>query len=317
MKLEPKNPLESPRFGDVATFNRLPYLASSESIRKHRVDVGILGVPFDGGATYRPGARFGPRAVRAASALNRNYHPTHDVAVFDHLGVADIGDVAVNPLNLQKTLTATQARVSQVLTAGAKTICVGGDHSIVLAELRAYRKKYKKMGFIQFDAHTDTGDTAWGEKYHHGTPIRRAIEERLLDPKLIFQIGIRGPLTHPSQEDYVKKMGINVLSMDDFENPAKKAAFFKKIKTVLKNTPSFLSFDVDGVDPAFCPGTGTPVVGGMSSAQAFQCVRSLKGLNIVGADLVEIAPAYDVSEITALFGAAMIFEFLSLMAMKR
>lgn len=309
----PKNPLVHPRFGDIATFNRLPYVPD---IKGKKVDVAVLGVPFDGGTTYRPGARFAPKAVRAASSLNRNFNPVLGLGVFEKLSVVDAGDVSVNPLNMQKTLAEIEKKITEIHKAKARTVTVGGDHSIVLAELRALSKFYKNMTFIQFDAHTDTADSAWEEKYHHGTPIRRAIEEGILQGERVFQIGIRGPLTDASQDVDVAKMGINVLSVDDFQDAKKHAQFFAKIRKTAGNGPCFISFDVDGVDPAFTPGTGTPVVGGLTSREALSAVRAFKGLKLVGADVVEISPAYDHAEITSLFGAALVFEFLSLMAAK-
>ncbi|MGZ3696619.1 MAG: agmatinase [Bdellovibrionota bacterium] len=307
----PVNPLKVPRFGDIATFNRLPYVPD---LKGNEVDVAIVGVPFDGGTTFRPGARFGPRAVRDSSVLCRNYNPNLGVQVYEKLNVVDAGDVSVNPISLPKTMKAVEERIAEVHEAGARAICVGGDHSIVLPDLRAVHKKYGEITLIHFDAHTDTGDEAWGEKYHHGTPIRRAIEEGLLKGEKIFQIGIRGPLTSPAQDEYQAEQKINMLDIDSFYEPAKRDAFFKKIHAVAGNGPCYLTFDVDGVDPAFAPGTGTPVVGGMTSFEAIQSVRKLKGLNFVGANVVEISPPYDHADLTSLLGAALVFEFLSLMA---
>jgi guanidinopropionase len=310
-RYKPVNPLLSPRFGDVATFNRLPYVPE---IKGKNIDVAILGIPFDGGTTFRPGARFGPRAVREASALNRNYNPSLGVNVFEKLNVVDAGDVAVNPINLQKTMTSIQTRIEEIHNAGARIISVGGDHSVILPDLRAVHKKYGEITLIHFDAHTDTGDEAWGEKYHHGTPIRRAIEEGLLQGPKIYQIGIRGPLSSETQDDYIKTQGINTLDIDTFQDKQKRSHFFNQLKAAAGNKPCYLTFDVDGVDPAYAPGTGTPVVGGLTSLEALQSVRSLSGLNIVGANIVEISPPYDHADLTALLGAALLFEFLSLMA---
>lgn len=308
----PVNPLKMPRFGDLATFNRLPYVPEFKG--KDNVDVAILGIPFDGGTTFRPGARFGPRAVRDASVLSRNYNSGLAVSVYDRLNVVDGGDISVNPINIQVTQKNIESHLGQIHGAGARSICVGGDHSVILGELRAIHKKYGEITLIHFDAHTDTGDAAWGEKYHHGTPIRRALEERLLKGSKIFQIGVRGPLTSPDQEEYVAEQGIQVLDIDSFYDLKKRDTFFKKIHTTAGKKPCFLTFDVDGVDPVYAPGTGTPVVGGMTSFEAIQSVRRLKGLHFVGADVVEISPPYDHAELTSLLGAALVFEFLSLMA---
>jgi agmatinase len=305
------NPLKSPRFGDVATFNRLPYVPD---LKGKQVDVAILGVPFDGGTTFRPGARFGPRAVREASVLNRNYNPDLEVAIYERLNVVDGGDISTNPINIQTTLRSIEEHVRAAHAAGARTVCVGGDHSILLGELRAVHAKYGPVTLVHFDAHTDTADAAWGEKYHHGTPIRRAIEEGLLKGSSIFQIGIRGPLTAADQEEYSRSQRINTCDMDAFTDPRKRDAFFSKLRKTAGRGPCFLTFDVDGIDPAFTPGTGTPVVGGLTSREALHSVRRLEGLRFVGADVVEISPPFDHAELTSLMGAALVFEFLSLMA---
>lgn len=307
----PINPRVSPRFGDIVTFNRLPHVPE---LKGAEVDVAILGIPFDGGTTYRPGARFAPRAVRQASVMNRNFHPTHQVHIYDSLNVVDAGDVAVNPLNMQKTLKAIEKRVSEVHAAGARSICVGGDHSVLLGELRAIRKAHKDFVLIHFDAHTDAYDQAWGEKYHHGTPIRRAIEEKLIKGTQIYQIGIRGPMTTADDDEYVRQQKINTLDIDGFQDMATRKAFFTKLVKAAGKKPCFITFDVDGVDPAYAPGTGTPVVGGMTSYEALSALRSLAGINLVGADVVEISPPYDVADLTSLLGAAIVFEFLALMA---
>ncbi len=312
-KYLPLNPLQVPRFGDIATFSRLPYVPD---LKGKDVDVAIVGVPFDGGTTYRPGARFGPRAIRDASCMNRNFNPSLGVGIYEKLNIVDAGDVGVNPINMQSTMKAIEKRVAEVHQAGARAILIGGDHSIVLPDLRAVYKKYGKVTLLHFDAHTDTADTAWGEKYHHGTPIRRAIEEGLITGEKIFQIGIRGPLTSATQEDYSREQGIHTLGIDDFNIEAKREAYFAKLRKIAGNGPCYITFDVDGCDPAFAPGTGTPVVGGLTSLQALQSIRKFKGLNIVGANVVEVSPPYDHADMTSLLASALVFEFLSLMALK-
>ncbi len=275
-----------------------------------------MGIPFDGGTTFRPGARFGPRSVRDASVLCRNYNPVLGVSVYDELNVVDGGDISVNPIHIGKTFENIEAHIQKVHQAGARALCVGGDHSVLLPDLRAIHRKFGEITLVHFDAHTDTGDTAWGEKYHHGTPIRRAIEEGILCGTKIFQIGVRGPLTSAAQDNYIREQGIQVLDIDSFHEKTVRDAFFEKIRKTAGKGPCYLTFDVDGVDPAYAPGTGTPVVGGLTSFEAIQSVRRLKGLNFVGGNVVEISPPYDHAEITALLGAALVFEILSLMAIQ-
>lgn len=309
----PLNPITHPRFSDVATFNRLPWVPKP---KKGEADVVILGVPFDGGTTFRAGARLGPRAVRQASVLSRNFHPELAVNVYDRLSVVDGGDVSVNPLNLKKTFQNIKTHLKELYKNEARIITVGGDHSILLPELEVMHARFGKPILIQFDAHTDTADHAWGEKYHHGTPIRRAIESGFIDGKDVFQIGIRGPLTHAEQEEYCRKEKINILDMNAFESSIQRKKFFDRLRKIAKNRPCHITFDVDGIDPAFTPGTGTPVPGGLTTREAFQCLRALKGLNIVGGSVVEISPPYDHADMTALVGSAIIFEILALMAIK-
>ncbi len=303
----PKNPLLSPRFGDISTFSRLPHTRNLKN-----VDVAVLGIPFDGGTTYRPGARFAPRAIRAASCMNRNVNPAHEVHVYERLSVVDYGDINCNPLNLKKTYEIIEAEYAKLNKAKVLPVAMGGDHSIMLPILRSMKKRHGRFGLIQFDAHTDTADQAWGEHYHHGTPVRRLIEEGVLRGQDVFQIGIRGPLTSQDQMDWDHSQGIHHLTIEDFHQ----FGMSKLLSQIDRKIPYYLSFDIDGVDPAFAPGTGTPVVGGLTSFEALDCVRKLRGLKFIGFDLVEVSPAYDHAEITSLLAAALMFEFLSLAALK-
>ncbi len=302
----PKNPLLSPRFGDIATFARLPHTQDLKG-----VDLAILGIPFDGGTTYRPGARFAPRAIRNASVMNRNVNPIHGGHLYEKLSAIDWGDINCNPLNLKKTFDIIEKDYGTLLKAGVLPIAMGGDHSVMYPILRAMKKKHKRFGLIQFDAHTDTADQAWGEKFHHGTPVRRLIEEKVLDGKNIFQIGIRGPLTSVDQMSWDENEGITHLTMDEYHAHGMRGVLDK----LNPDIPYYLSFDIDGIDPAFAPGTGTPVVGGLSSYEALSCVRQLRGLKFIGFDLMEVAPMYDHAEITTLLASALIFEFMSLAAL--
>lgn len=304
----PKNPLLSPRFGDIATFARLPHSRDLKG-----VDMAVLGIPFDGGTTYRPGARFGPRTIRNASVMNRNVHPVHGVHLYERMSVIDYGDLNCNPLNLKKTYATIEKEYAALLKAKVVPVAMGGDHSIMFPILRSMKKKHKRFGLIQFDAHTDTADQAWGEPYHHGTPVRRLIEDGVLRGEDIFQIGIRGPLTSQDQMSWDEEQGITHLTIEDYHQHGINGLRSKMDSDI----PYYLSFDIDGIDPAFAPGTGTPVVGGLTSFEAIDCVRKLRGLKFIGFDLVEVAPAYDHAEITTLLAAALLFEFMSLAAIEK
>lgn len=308
----PKNPLISPRFSGISTFGRLPYL---EDPKKGEANVAILGIPWDGGTTFRPGARFAPRAMRDASVLNRNYHPVLGVNIYEKLQVVDAGDVLVNPLNLMETFGNIEKKIATLRSRGMRVVSLGGDHSLLLPVLRGMKRTLDgPLTLVHFDAHTDSADQAWGERYHHGTPIRRAIEEKLLESGRIFQIGIRGPLTAASQESEALELGLQCLTVEGFHEAKTREAFFSKLKKVAGKGPVYITFDVDGVDPAFAPGTGTPVVGGLTSFEALSCLRRLDGLRIVGGDIVEVCPAYDHADITSLLGCAVAFEQLALMS---
>ncbi|HUP57093.1 MAG TPA: agmatinase [Bdellovibrionota bacterium] len=310
-KFQPLNPRKSPRFGDIATFNRLPYVPDPKG---QEIDVAILGIPFDGGVTYRPGARFGPRAVREASVLSRNYHPQLAVQVYERLNVVDGGDISTNPLNMKATSRQIHSHLKTVHAAGARAICVGGDHSITFPELRATHEQFGDFTLVHFDAHYDLGPPAWDEDDHHGTWVRRGIEEKFIKGSRVFQIGIRQPLTTTEEIEYVTKQGVRVLDMESFHNPKKREAFLAEIRKSAGSKGIFISFDIDVLDPAYAPGTGTPVVGGMTTFEALQALRALSGLKVVGADVTEICPAYDHAQLTSLAGAAVVFELLGLMA---
>ena len=303
----PKNPLLSPRFADFPTFSRLPYSQNLKSM-----DVAIIGIPFDGGTTYRPGARFGPRGIRQSSCLNRNANPVQNIEVYENLKAVDFGDINCNPLNLKKAFNEIESVYQKILSTNVLPIGLGGDHSIMYPILRTFQRKFGRIGLVQFDAHSDTADQAWGEKFHHGTPVRRLIEDGLIKGADILQIGIRGPLTSLKQNEWDKKQKIHTVTIEDF-NAGKLKSHLSKMN---KEIPYYLSFDVDGVDPAFAPGTGTPVVGGLTSVQALSAVRALKDFRFVGFDVVEVAPIYDVSELTTLLASALVFEFMSLAALK-
>lgn len=307
----PRDPFVSPRFGQVATFMLLPMAPSPVGL-----DVAVLGIPFDGGVSYRPGARFGPRAVRDQSSLIRPWNPVLKVHPFEQLRVADCGDVDVVPVSIEATHAAVFRRIAEVVDAGATPLCVGGDHSVTLPILRALAKRHGPLGLVHFDAHPDTWDEYFGSKYFHGTPFRRAVEERLIDPRRTIQIGIRGPLYGPEDFDFHAEHGLEVIRIEAVKERG--VGWVTDRLRKLAGTPVYCSFDIDAVDPAYAPGTGTPEVGGLTAYEAVSLVRALQGLTLVGADLVEVSPLYDgPGQVTALLAANLLFEFVSLLALQR
>lgn len=304
-----------PAVTGLTTFSRLPFVTDFNSVK---IDLAVLGIPYDGLVTYRPGARFGPNAIRQSSVLCRSYSQMMEVGVYERLGAADVGDVNVNPFDYEATFRQIEARINELQSHGAAVVSLGGDHSILLPILRATSRKYSNLTLIQFDAHTDTSDgTASGNRYHHGTSIRRAIEECLVQGNRVFQIGIRGFVGSASYNDYAKQAGINILDMPGVHDLTVRERFLNTLREVAGDGPCYLTFDVDGIDPAFAPGTGTPVVGGLTSYEALSIMRSLRGLRFIGGDVVEVAPAYDHSDITSLLGAALAMEIAALIAITR
>jgi agmatinase len=306
---EPPNAFRSPRFSQLATFMRLPHTRDP-----HGLDVGILGIPFDGGTSYRSGARFGPREVRVHSALIRPYHPVLRASPFERLRVADCGDVDVNPMDIVDTYGRIEAAVGEILDAGAVPACVGGDHSISLAIMRAVARVHGPVAFVHFDSHQDMWDEYFGNRYFHGTPFRRAQEEGLYDTKATVQIGIRGPVYGPEDFAFGETHGVTVFRAEDVHRRGTDAAL--EAVRRLRARKVYVSFDIDSVDPAFAPGTGTPEVGGLSSAQALELLRGLSGLEIVAFDIVEVAPPYDHAGITSMLAANVLFELLSVISLR-
>ena len=279
------------------------------------LDAALLGVPFDGGTSYRTGSRFGPRDIRQNSSLIRPYNPVLEVSPFDVLRVADVGDVDVNPINIEDTYGRVEQAVADVLNAGVVPVCVGGDHSLSLPILRAVNRKHGPVGMVHFDSHQDMWEEYFGNKYFHGTPFRRAVEEKLLDTKRVMQIGIRGPVYADSDFDFARKHGIHWVTAPQVAHEG--LEWVKEQMLVVRGGPVYLSFDIDGVDPAFAPGTGTPEVGGLTSREALELVRALVGVQLVGADVVEVSPPYDQAGITSMLAANILFEILSVMAATR
>jgi agmatinase len=275
----------------------------------------ICGAPFDGGTTFRPGARFGPRAVRAASALTRGFHPAQELDLFEALRCADGGDVLCVPMSIERSLENIRARVAEIAEAGALPALVGGDHSITLAPLRALAAVHGPLGLVHFDAHGDTYGPAWDVDLHHGTVFRNAAEEGLLRPADVVQLGIRGPFTAASDLESSRSLGFRVVMIDEIKRDL--AGVEAQLKALAGRGKFYVSFDMDSVDPAYAPGTGTPVPGGLTSYEALSLVRALGGLEIVGCDVVEISPDHDVSGITALLAATVLAELLAAVARGR
>lgn len=299
-----------PRFAGVPTFLRLPVHDDPAD-----VDVMICGAPFDGGTTFRPGARFGPRAIRVASALGRGYNAERGVALFDRLRCADGGDVLCVPMSVERSLAAIEGKVQQIAQARAVPILIGGDHTISLGALRALKRQHGPLGLVHFDAHSDTFGPAWDVDVHHGTVFRHALNEGLLRPADVLQIGIRGPFTAANDLEFAQQAGIRIVMIDELKRDA--IGVMRLIEDVSQRGPCYVSFDMDGVDPAYAPGTGTPVPGGMTSYEALQLMRAIRGEKVVGGDVVEISPDHDVSGITALLAVHVVGELLAALAQAR
>jgi guanidinopropionase len=312
---QPVDGAVTPRFAAPASFMRLPIHADARGL-----DIAILGIPWDGGTTNRPGARHGPRALREASTLMRRVHPVSLVAPTRLCRIADVGDVAINPVELRATLEAVADRVAELRAGGAWTLAAGGDHLTSLPVLRGIARAAPglgPLGMVHFDAHSDTNDSYFGgSRFTHGTPFRRAVEEGLLDPRRVVQIGIRGSLYDPADMDWAREAGIRILTIEECEAMGPDAVA-EAARGVVGDRPAYLTFDIDSLDPAFAPGTGTPECGGFTPREAMRILRGLRGLQIVGADLVEVAPPFDPAGITALAGATMMFEILCLMSESR
>jgi guanidinopropionase len=301
-----------PRFAGIATFMRLPYL-SLDNPQVKDVEVGLVGVPWDGGTTNRAGARHGPRQLRDLSTLARNVNRASGINPFELCNCADLGDSPVNPVDLNATLEHVQAFFAQLHERGIIPLAAGGDHLVTLPIMRAIAKD-GPIGMVHFDAHTDTWDRYFGgSKYTHGTPFRRAIEEGLLDPKRTVQIGIRGALYNDSENDWGVAQGVRVIDIDEYHQLGIPAVI-AEARSVVGNGPTYVSFDVDFLDPVYAPGTGTPEIGGATTYEAQQLIRGLQGLNLIGGDVVEVSPPFDPLGNTALVGMTMMFEILCVLA---
>ena len=299
---------ESQPFQGIATFGRRPHTRELTD-----VDVVILGIPYDGSVSYRSGTRFGPRAIREQSLLLWGYNNALQVAPFQKLRVVDYGDVNVVPVDIQATYQAIEHDARQIVDAGATLIALGGEHSISLPLLRAHAARHGPLAVVHFDAHPDTWDVEYsGQKYSHGTPFRRAIEEGLIDTAAYVQIGIRGPTAGPQDYTDARELGARLITCDEALDRGA-VAVLEEVRQRIGDRPVYVTLDIDVVDPAFAPGTGTPEVGGLSSREILQLVRGLQGLNLVGFDLVEVSPPFDPAHITAILASNLVFEFLSLL----
>ncbi len=304
---QPLNPAEVPRFADIATFMRT---------RRHpvdpAVDVGLVGVPFDLGLNYRAGARDGPAGVRSASRIIRRMHPTSGIKPFEICNVADLGDAPVNPMNKDRSIEMIEGFFAELVGAGIVPIAIGGDHTIPLPILRALAKD-RPVGVLHFDAHADTLDELCGSKINHATFMRRGHEEGLVDAKRVIQVGLRGSRFDEHDIQYGYDVGYSIITMDEYEAMGRAAAI-ERIDQVLGEGPVYISLDIDGLDPAFLPGTGVPEIGGLTPRDTQVILRSLQGRELVGADISEISPCFDPTGITCITVANLMFEMLCVIA---
>jgi guanidinobutyrase len=302
---QPQSGNAMPRFAGLATMMRLPAASSLEGL-----DAAFIGVPLDIGTSNRAGARFGPRQVRAESALIRPYNMATGAAPFDTLQVADLGDVPINTYSLEKSLAIISGFYDEVLAAGCRPLTIGGDHTIALPILRSIVKKHGPVALVHVDAHADINDEMFGEPIAHGTPFRRAVEEGLLATGKVWQIGLRGTGYAADDFDWPRRQGFTIVQAHEVWYRSLAPLMAEVRERIGPEHPVYISFDIDGIDPAFAGGTGTPEIGGLTVPQALEIVRGCRGLNVVGADLVEVAPPYDPSGNTALLGANLLYEML-------
>jgi guanidinopropionase len=305
---QPVDAAVTPRFGSIPTFMRLPHLKDPSQI-----DIALIGVPWDGGTTNRAGARHGPREIRNMSSFMRKVHHVSRIAPYELARVADLGDAPVNPIDLMDSLARIEKFFAKVHAGGCIPLSAGGDHLVTLPIFRAIAAK-RPVGMIHVDAHSDTNDRYFGNnKYTHGTPFRRAVEEGLLDPRRVVQIGIRGSIYSADDMEFAEGSGMRVVYMEEFARLGVEKVV-KEARRVVGRGPTYISFDVDGLDPVYAPGTGTPEIGGLTTLEAQHLLRGLQGLDLIGGDVVEVSPPFDPSGNTALVGATIMFEILCLLA---
>lgn len=301
---QPLSGNDMPRFGGPATMMRLPSATTAEGL-----DAGFIGIPLDVGTSNRPGARYGPRYIRAESVLLRPYNMGTRAAPFDSLRVGDLGDIAINTFNLARSIDIITDGIAEVLRHGCRPLSMGGDHTILFPILRAIADRHGQVGLVHVDAHSDVNDRMFGEAVTHGTPIRRSIEAELVDPKRFVQIGVRGTGYTAEDFDWARSLGSRVVQAEECWHRSL-VPLMAEVREQLGSGPAYLTFDIDSLDPSVAPGTGTPEIGGLTAPQALEIIRGLQGVNLVGADLVEVAPAYDPSGNTALVGANLCYEEL-------
>jgi guanidinopropionase len=305
---QPVDAAVTPRFGSIPTFMRLPHLTDPS-----RLDIALIGVPWDGGTTNRAGARHGPREIRNMSSFMRKVHHVSRIAPYELARVADLGDAPVNPIDLMDSLARIEKFFAKVHAGGCIPLSAGGDHLVTLPIFRAIAAE-RPVGMIHFDAHSDTNDRYFGDnKYTHGTPFRRAVEEGLLDPKRVVQIGIRGSIYSADDMAFAESSGMRVIYMEEFTKLGVEKVI-QEARRVAGTGSTYISFDVDGLDPVYAPGTGTPEIGGLTTLEAQHVLRGLQGLDLIGGDVVEVSPPFDPSGNTALVGATIMFEILCLLA---
>jgi len=307
----PPNPNIIPRYTNIASFYRLPIYNDTLELPDDKKTIGIIGIPFDGGCTFRPGARFGPEAVRNASRIVRPYSLFHKIDLFNKYNCIDLGDIITNPFNISKTIDMINKQVSDLYSIADHIYTIGGDHTISYPLLKAVNTKFGKVSLIHFDSHFDTSDSYFEEKLTHGTPFKRVFEDDLIDVGRSIHVGIRGTVTHKDDVDNDKKLGFDTIYCHETEDLGIRG-IINKIKNRVGENKVYISLDIDVVDPAFAPGTGTPECGGYSSAQILSIIRGLKGINMIGGDVVEVAPSYDNANITSHLAANICYELMCL-----
>jgi agmatinase len=310
MPLGPTDSSRVPRFAGRASFARLPRLDEVG-----HADIVVAGIPFDAGVSYRPGARFGPAHVRESSRLLRPYHPALDVSPFEVAQVADAGDVAVNPFHIEEALESVEESALALTDGGTRLVTIGGDHTITLPLLRAAKQRHGEIALLHFDAHLDTWDTYFGADYTHGTPFRRAVEEGLLDTEALSHVGTRGPLYGKKDLEDDRRFGFGIVTSADVYHQGV-VEVVDRLRQRIGDRPLYVSIDIDVLDPAHAPGTGTPEAGGMTSRELLEILRGLQGLNLVGADVVEVSPPYDHAEITGIAASHVAYDLVALLALR-